>query len=315
MKFGIAIVMFLVGMLATLTVSAQTAPDATGKFPPAIAECLRAHLASTPSTKPCGGLNPAEQARIAALLGEIRALKARIAEKDAKLAAEETRLTDLTRAVANASPGTDNKALVGEISALVAAIKENNAGVNALAEASAKLAATTQQNGLASDVANLKARADSLEKKIGDLASKVTPSAAIGLRTGVILLASLDKAYYSGIMASPRLTLNLSKNAWVAGDLGPLVSFGKFPTGLHGRVGVGYDLSEHAYGTFGGSGSFVGYNEVLKAQAFYLMADAGFGMRFGAVDLSVSGLAGPKLAKGSTDFAFGGVFQIGATFK
>lgn len=317
MKISMIVSCLVIATFVAVTASAQTATaqPPTVRLSPEAAACLRACAAGGSATK-CPGIDAATKALVEKLAADIRALQTQVAAHSAALKNQEARLKVLE---ATKEGGTGGADIGKEIADLRTAINTEVGRVDGLKKAyDAKFAsqdkaieALAQKLGAEIDIV----RGDVIahQRRIEALEEKSFVN--LGARGGIIVLVGLDKSLYSGMMASPRLTMNLTKNAWIAGDLGPVLSFGRFPTGMYGRVGVGYDFSSGVYGTLGGSGAFVGYNESLKAQAFYLAADAGVGMRFGAVDLSANILAGPKLAKGSTDVAFGGVLQLGVTFK
>ena len=309
-KIIMSVVSALFVALFVSTASAQSAPPAV-RFDPATTACLRAYATgvATDIAAKCGGVDDTTKKRLAALAGEIAALRAKVKTHAEMLKDHEARL----KALESAKPtGDGGAAAVARLKADIATELDSIKAlqVDHATQLAARLAGETKLGEatarLTTDVSQLEQRVKALESQ-----SFVT----VGARAGVIVLASLDKTLYSGGMMGPRLTMNASKNVWVAADVAPMISGGKLPLGVHNRVGLGYNFTSQVYGTAGASGTWVGLNESVKVQAFYLMADGGVGMRFGAAELSGQLLLGPKFsAKNGASLAGGGVIQLGATF-
>ncbi len=310
MKKIMSVVSALFVALFVSTASAQSAPPAV-RFDSATTACLRAYATGVKAdiVAKCVGVDDTTQTRLAALAAEINALKAKVKTHGETLKDHEARLA----ALESAKPtGDGGKAAVAQLKVDIATELGQIKALQAAhaTQLAARLAGETK---LDDEIGGIELWSRKITERVTALEAR--QFVTIGARAGVIVLASLDKTLYSGGMMGPRLTLHPNKNVWVAADVAPMISGGKLPLGVHNRVGLGYNFTSQVYGTAGASGTWVGLNESVKAQAFYLMADGGVGMRFGAVELSGSLLLGSKFsAKNGAALAGGGVLQLGATF-
>lgn len=317
--------LFLALFVSRTAMAQQTSgplPEVRVALPPDLASCVAACTAATASPRPadhteCSGVTDTTQRdRIERLAREVARLRTEVDGHARTLRDHERRIHALE----------DQVGLLRERNAdLERQLREEREAITALQGAITSL--RRQYDLVVRDYVDLAVRVGVLEDRFGEMSRTVTAldsrissiesrmvSIRFGVRTGPMVLGSLDGTLYSGWLVAPQLTFQLTPNWRVMAEAGAPFSISSSPVGTYVRGSAAYDFTPNWSMEGGISSTWTGYNSHLQAKSAWLMGDVGARFSYRWFNVSANFMAGSEFDQGSASPAFGGMLLFGGEF-
>lgn len=293
-------------------------PEVRVALPAELASCVAACTAPAASPVPadhtaCSGTDTATSTRIETLSREISRIRSRVTANTAAIADHERRIRELEGQIG---------LLRDRVAELERQVREQRDAIAALRADLATLRSDYERavgelgrrvTDLETSFTALTRTVSSLETRVSDIESRMV-SIRFGVRTGPMVLGSLDGTVYTGWLVAPQLTFQLTPNWRVMAEAGAPFSISPSPVGTYVRGSLGYDFTPNWSMEGGVSSTWTGYNSHLEAKSAFVMGDVGARFSYRWFNVSANFMAGSEFDQHAPAAAFGGMLLFGGEF-
>ncbi|HTK05103.1 MAG TPA: hypothetical protein VL500_05955 [Candidatus Eisenbacteria bacterium] len=294
-------------------------PEVRVALPAELAACVNACMAPAASPRPAdhtvcpATMDSATSTRIETLSREISRIRSRVAANTASIADHEARIRTLEGQIG---------LLRDRVTELERQVREQRDAIAALRADLATLRSDYERavgelgrrvTDLETSFTAMTRTVSALETRVSNIESRMV-SIRIGVRTGPMVLGSLDGTVYTGWLVAPQLTFQLTPNWRVMAEAGAPFSISSSPVGTYVRGSLGYDFTPNWSMEGGVSSTWTGYNSHLEAKSAFVMGDVGARFSYRWFNVSANFMAGSEFDQHAPAAAFGGMLLFGGEF-